>query len=321
MRRKTLVLVLVMLFAAGTGEAALFRSRSASGGMFPATGDLPDLVLVGKVLTYKLENFLEFYGKAGNRYVQYGLRNMMIAEYTYGGKGRRLTIELATMESPVASAGLFHHHRGNVVGPKGTAVNVGAEGVLDSSRHNRTLYFYRGNIFAKVIYSGEEPVPDLVPVAAAIDAKLPAGSDAKPEGFSYIEIPGVNKDTIELTPGFTFNYSFLPASVWASAPSGGSPASDLFIITRGNEREATEVFKDYLGYLKLQSDYVEEYQRGGGKQKYVKARDPGQGRVLFTVYRNALIIAARPDGYERGEPLIDQVMERIDAVNPPKKRR
>lgn len=322
MRRKTAYLVLAAVLLIGVAEAGMpriFRSRAADGGTFPNTGDVPNLVRVGKPVTYRREKFVEFYGSPGNRYIQYGMINMMVGEYTYGGDGRRVTIELATMETPDAAAGLFHHHRGKVLAGRGTPAAVGAEGVLDSGRGGRTLYFYRANIFAKVVYGGKEPVPDMTPIARYLDSRMPDNRDDKPDGFAYIDVPGVNKDTIELTPGFALNISFLPPAVTASAPAGGSVASDLLIITRSRDGDAAELYRDYTSYLRLHAEYHEEYQRG--RQKFMKAVDPSQGRVVVTAYRNAFIIAARPDGYEKGEALIDQVMTKIDELRPQKGRR
>lgn len=335
MPRKAILVVLMILFAAGSSDAGMpFRRRSNSGGdakeeggkskskgkskgakggggMFPGEGDVDDLSPNGKVLTYKNDKFQELYGSAGNRYIQYGMRSMMSADYTYGAPNQRVSIEIAIMETPTAAAGLFHHHRGKVLQSKGTPMGVGAEGVLDSGRGNRNLYFYRSNLFVKLVYSGKEPVPSLMPIAAYIDSHLPADRDAKPEGFDLITIDGVDPETISLTPGFTFNISFLPASVTASAPGGGSPASDLFIITRRTYKEAMELYKDYLAYLKLHAEYVEEYNNGG--LKMVKATDPNQGRVLFAAYKHVFILAARPDGYEKGEVLIDRVITKIEG--------
>ncbi|MDR1744905.1 MAG: hypothetical protein LBS30_04040 [Planctomycetota bacterium] len=283
----------------------------SAGKFFPDTGDIDDLVKAGKTLTYKSRKFQELYGAAGNRYLQFGMLNMMSSDYTYGGDDRRVSLEIATMESPTAAAGLFHHHRGTVLRSQGEAIDVGAEGVLDTPRGRRNLYFYRGRYFVKIVYSGKDPAPSLITMAEFVDAGLPSGRDAKPAGFEYIDIEGVNKDTISLTPGLTFNASFLPASVWASAPGGGSPASDLFLITRYSYKEAAELYKDYHTYLNLHAEYIEEYRRGD--LKLTKSLDPSQGRVLFAAYKNVLIIVARPDGYEKGEVLIDRVIEKIDS--------
>lgn len=322
--RRFVIPVLIALLAALAPEASgagFFRRMTSLGDdYFPRSDAVPGLKRIGKIVTYRGENFNEFYGTAGNRYIQYGMVRLLVAEYAYGGDDRRLSIELAVMETPAAAAGLFHFHRGRTVAGGGEAAAVGAEAVLDTERGGRNLYFYRSNNFVKIIYSGKEPVPDLLPVAKAMDAEMPSGRDDKPDGFAYIDVPGVDQSTVELTPGFTFNISFLPPSVWASAPGGGNPgASDLFIVTRVTERDAMQSFKDYTAYLKLSASYVEEYRRG--KQAYVKAVDPEQGRVVCAAYKNAFIIAARPDGYEKGEALINLVIAKIDEVQGAKRRR
>ena len=317
-RQAFLIVLTCCLFAvfAGVAEAgmpSIFRRQDrAKGGMFPGDGDVPDLSLNGKILTYKNDKFQQLYGSAGNRYIQFGLISMTSADYTYGAPNRRISVEIATMESPTAAAGLFHHHRGKIVREGESIDDLGAECVLDKGREGRNLYFYRSNMFVKIVYSGKAPVPSLMPIARYIDGHLPSDRDEKPEGFDYIDIEGVNKETIALTPGFTFNIAFLPPSVWASAPGGGSPASDMFIITRRTPGEAAELFKDYHSYLKLHAEYVEEYKEGD--LRLVKGVDPNQGRVLVTAYKNVFIIAARPDGYEKGEVLIERVIEKIDAA-------
>ncbi|MDR0363133.1 MAG: hypothetical protein LBJ46_10695 [Planctomycetota bacterium] len=323
---KTSVFVLILAFvvsAAPRGGAAgflaRFRGRDAAGSaMFPETGDVPTLKKTTKVLSYRGETFQKHYGRAGNRYLQYGMQNMLSAEYEYGDAGGMLTIEIATMESPTSAAGIFHYHRGAILRNAGRQVDVGAEGVIDVERDGRNLYFYKSNIFVKVIYSGREPVPDLAAVARAVDAKMGGRKEERPDGFRYIEVPGVNAATVELTPGFTFNMTFLPPAVWASAPGGGSTASDLFIIGRRSYKEAAQLYRDYSSYLRLSGENFTEFSRG--RQKFTQAVDPQQGRVIFSAYKNALIIAARPDGYEKGEALIQAVMRRIDSLDGDRRR-
>ncbi|MDR1611554.1 MAG: hypothetical protein LBT97_02095 [Planctomycetota bacterium] len=319
--RKTSILVLILatVFPAVAPEAgaagffARFRGRDAAGAaMFPESGDLPGLKRTSKVLSYKGETFQKHYGAAGNRYLQYGMRNLLAAEYEYGEAHGMLTLEVATMESAMSAAGLFHYHRGGVLKNTGREVPVGVEGVLDAKRDGRNLYFYKSNIFVKVIYSGEAPVPDLTAVARMVESKISGRSEERPDGFRYIDVPGVNRDTVGLTPGFTFNMTFMPPAVWASAPAGGSTASDLFVITRRNYKDAAQIYRDYASYLRLTGQNFTEFSRG--RQKFTQAVDPQQGRVIFAAYKNAVIIAARPDGYDKGEALIEQVMRRIDEV-------
>lgn len=315
-----LALSLLIVFSP-EGMAGVFRRRTVEEGIdatpkrvgaFPETGEVEGLVRMGSILTYKNNKFQELYGAAGNRYIQYGMIDMMSCDYVYGEDNQPISIEIANMMTNTAAAGLFHYHRGTVLNNKGKAIDVGAEGVVDAGRENRNLYFYRGKQFVKIVYSGKAPVPPLIKIADVMDGRMPRGRDDRPDGFEYIKIEGVNENTISLTPGFTFGYNFLPPSVWASAPGGGSPASDMFIITKVLDRDAEELYQGYSTYLRLNAEYYEEFKRG--KLNYVKAVDPRQGRVLFTAYKNCLVIAARPDGYEKGEVLIDRVLEKIDRM-------
>lgn len=325
MPRKTVIALLIFftLFAgvcdAGMPFSRRNRDGSRGGGPFPGAGDVVDLSPEGKTKSYQPDSLTEFYGDAANRYLQYGLLKMESRDYLYGGPKDRVNIEIATMESPTAAAGLYHFHRGKLLEGAGKPLDIGAEAVLDVKRDSRNLYFYRGAYFIKIVYSGKGRPPDLTPIARYIDDHMPAkAKDEKPQGFEYIDIDGINKDTIALTPGFTFNISFLPPSVWASAPGGGSPASDLYIITRLSDNDAAELQQDYTAFLRLHAEYFEEYKVGS--MKLTKGIDPNQGRVVFGAYRNALIIAARPDGYVKGEALIEQVMDRIDEVRGEGKR-
>ncbi|MCC8180898.1 MAG: hypothetical protein LIP23_08330 [Planctomycetes bacterium] len=316
--RKSIFIVAVLaasIFAiqADAEAASWFRRNAITGAhYFPTDGEMAGLELRGKLMSYRGANFGQYYGAAGNRFVQYGIVRLVVGEYNYGNAGGRVTIEIATMDSPTAAAGIYHYHRARMPGG-GRQVEVGAEGLVDAGRRGRNLYFHRGPLFVKIIYSGDDPIPDLMPIAQLVDSKLPRGRDQRPDGFAYIRIPGVKQETIELTPGFTFNINFLPPAVWASAPGGGSIASDLFIITKQKNSEAAKLAKDYASWLRFNAEYIEEYKIG--RQTYVKAVDPNQGRVVFTSYKNAMIIAARPDGYEKGEALIDLVMKKIDELD------
>ncbi len=318
----TLCVAMAFPFPA-TADAAMFgffRKKSGknakkgtrNGGWFPQSGDVADLEPIGKMQTYKGSGFQELYGAAGNRYIEYGLTSMMSADYSYGANDGKVSLEIATMTSPTAAAGLFHYHRGKILKGQGESVDVGAEGLVDTAREGRNLYFYRSNLFVKIVYSGKGKAPSLLPIAEYVDSHLPTGLDAKPDGFEYIDVEGIAPETIALTNGYAFSLPFLPPAVRASAPAGGSPASDLFICTKPRDSEAEEMYTAYNAYLRLHAEYHEEYQRDG--MKFTKGVDPNQGRVLFTNYRNALIIAARPDGYEKGEALIERVMAQIDET-------
>ncbi len=319
MRKAAVIVLTIVFFTASTIAQAGFLSRlrnrdGADADMFPGTGTVEGLERTSKIVTYRGNRFDKEFGEGGYRYRQFGLSNLKVADYNYGGSDKRVVIELATMDNMDGAAGLFHFYRGIVLKNSGAPVDVGAEGVIDQARGGSTIYFYKSNIFGKIIYSGKAPVPDLLPIAKAVDnlIKTPRTGN-KPEGFNYIDIPGVVMDTVAVTPGATFSTDFLPPSVWASAPGGGSAASDLFIITRRTSKEASALAKDYAAYMRMMGDNFEEVRRG--KQRFYQGVDPTQGRVIFTAYKTLLIIAARPDGYEKGEQLIEKVMQKYDSIN------
>ena len=317
--RRAAFLVLIMLFftSANADAAGLFAKMRGNdvgkGGMFPGNGEIPDLVLASKVLTYRNQTFINNYGASGNAYLMYGLSNLKAADYNYGGNDKRIVIEIATMTSADAAAGLFHNIRGTSLANIAKPVDVGTEGMIDSGRGGRTVYFYKSNLFVKIIYSGKMPIPDIMPIARAVAERIPKGRSGKPVGFEYIDVPGVNMESAGITPGNTFSLKDLPPSVTANAPGGGSTASDLFVITRLSARDANAVVKEYSAYLRMLGSSHEEYTRGGSRQRFYKSVDPVQGRVVFTAYKNVVIIVARPDGYHKGEALIDAVMQKIDA--------
>lgn len=323
--RKTTIIVLIALTLCCAAQAAMpnpFRRMGASNGrMMPENGDFSGLTPTGKTLTYSEKRLIDFYGKSAGPFLAYGYDTLFRREYTLNSPKDRITIEVAVMGSTLGAAGLYHHHRLNIIGQgKWAPAAVGAEGMTDKGRQNRNLYFYKEKYFCKVIYSGSEPVPDLVPIARVVENKLPQGiSDQRPTEFAVIDIPGVNMETLSVTAGSCFNLTFMPVAVTASAPGGGSVASDMFLVTRYRDSEAADLYRDYASYLKMFANYFEEYTVNG--RTYGKAVDPNQGRVLFTVYRNLFIIAARPDGYEKGEPLIAAIMARYDQIAPPRGRR
>ena len=318
---RRIVLVAVLFLFSASAHAAMFGiGNEADSGNLPGSGEIEGIEPIGKPRKYRAQNFHEYYGTQGNRYIQYGMENMFVREYSYNGTENHITIEIANMENPTAAAGLFHYHRGQILGGKGKSVPVGTEGVSDTPRGDRNLYFYQSKTFVKIVYTGKLPIPDLLPIAQGVSAKLPDSDKGKPEGFELLEVEGVDAETISLTPGFTFNADFLPASVYASAPGGGNPeVSDIFLITRRTSKDAAGIAKDYTSFLRLMGENFEEYKKDG--RRYVKAVDPKQGRVVFTAYKRFVIICARPDGYEKGEMMIGRVIDRIDAMGEGNKKR
>lgn len=276
----------------------------------PENGAVPGLARVGKMRGYGSKDMREYLGDATAMFVQYGAQGVSTADYTLGAKDRTVTVECFLMEDDIEAAGIFHCYRGKKLRGLGSPVEAGAEGVLDRKRDGRNLYFYKQRFFFKIIYSGKDPVPDLLPLARAVAARVP-GNASRPKGFEFISVDGVDATTAGVTPGFTFDCDFLPPGVIVKAPGAGDVA-DLFLISHLDEKSAEKSGRDYRTYLQLNGENYES-RKANGRREVWMARDPVQGRVIATVYGKYLVGVVRPKTYEDAEAIINRVLEKIYA--------
>ncbi|MCX7934761.1 MAG: hypothetical protein N3A66_05830 [Planctomycetota bacterium] len=274
----------------------------------PENGAVPGLKRVGKIRQYRTSQLNEYLGPSANLFVGYGAENLAVADYVLGDAKQTLAVECYGMNSDVAAAGIFHYYRGRWLRGRGTPVEVGSEGVLDQTRENRNLYFYKQRYFFKIIYSGPLPVPDLTPLGRAVANAVP-GTSERPRGFEFLEVEGVARDTAYVSPGYTFNCDFLPPGVFAKAPGAGDIA-EVFIIAHLNEDEAQKTARDYRTYLQLNGQNYS--QKGVAKGRVVwQARDPNQGRVMCTQHKQFVIGVVRPQTWEKAEALLDAIVKKI----------
>ncbi len=276
----------------------------------PASGAVPGLLRATKVTSYKQERMEDYFGPTFRLYLNYGAQGLSTADYTYLGEEKTLTIESFTMENATAAAGLYHYFRGRKLRGRGFPVEVGAEGVLDRERDGRNLYFYKNRIFAKVIYSGPEPVPGLVPIGRAMAADIP-GSRERPRGFAFLDVAGVDPTSTYVSPGYTFNADFLPPGIFAKAPGAGGIA-EVFLIGHFDRREAQQTAEDYMVYLRRAGT---DFSRKIVDRRRVvwQARDPDQGRVICTLARSYVVGVVRPRTYAEGEAILDRIADRIES--------
>ncbi len=284
--------------------------RGEARGHLPISGDVHGLELLGDTRLFASKESKRFHlGNRARPFTQYGVETIYNGEYYYGGKGKSLTIDVYKMATPKAAMGLFHWHRGYVLLDKGTPVDVGAEGVVDTLKKRRNLYFYKQYYLVSLVYSGPEPVPDLLPVARFIARQIP-GENVKPRGFELLDVEGINAASGKITPGNTFNAEFLPPSIRAYAPAAG-PLAEIHIMAFHEEDRAKKVWKDYREYLQLEG---EEF---GAKLRLNRpiwwARDPQQGRVVCMLARDYVLILSNVEKYELGAALLDRVGDRIYA--------
>ncbi len=283
---------------------------SSANRYLPESDAVPGLVRTGRVRAYRGNEMRKYQGKSAALYLNYRATGLSVADFYLSEPGRSLTIESYSMDGNIAAAGIFHYFRGRKLKGAGRPVPAGAEGVLDVRHEKRNLYFYKQRYFMKIIYTGTKPIPDLVPLAQAICARIP-GSGSRPAGFKYLAVKGVNPKTAHVTPGYTFNCDFLPPGITAKAPGAGSVVSDVYLIVHNDDKEAEHTGRDYRQYLQINGkDFTLKRKSWHGRPVWT-ARDPSQGRVVCTVYKKFVIIVARPRSYPEGEQVVDNIVARI----------
>ncbi|MFH0911654.1 MAG: DUF6599 family protein [Planctomycetota bacterium] len=276
-----------------------FQSR----GYLPEEGTLPGWREVGGVKRFSGSRLSEYIGRQAERYRSYGFSILCAADYARGEDPEPvLTIESYEMENPLAASGIYHDHRGRKLRDQGILLDVGAEGV----RAPGVLYFYKGLYFFKVIYTGDPASePDLKAVGLAIADKIP-GQGHPPRGFEYLNVEGVNPQQSAVTPGYTFDYDFLPPAIFCDAPGAGKIAK-VFLIGHFDEAEAERTAHDHRYFLERNGlDYA--FKRMANRRFVWWGRDMKQGRVICTQHRTWVVGVLAPDTYEKAEVILDRIV-------------
>jgi len=280
--------------------------------ILPESGTVSGLVRIGKIRQYRTSQMDQFLGEGAKLFASYGAKLLAVADYRFADPKKTASIECYEMDSPVAAAGIYHYYRGKFLRGRGAPAQIGTEAVLDQGRGNRNLYFYKQRHFFKVIYSGNEPVPDLMPLGRAIAGRVPGG-DEKPRGFECLEVDGVDATSSYVTPGYTFNCDFLPPGIFAKAPGAGTQVAEAFVIAHSSDEDAERTARDYRTYLQINGTDYEASAFGKKRRACWQARDPSQGRVIFTVHRQYLVGVVRPQTYEAARPLLEAIVHRIGS--------
>ncbi len=313
----TLSLLLAALLLAGCGATGAGGGGLLShvpgvrtfDGFLPEADQVPGLKPKAALRTFRGKGMEDYLGRNAALFINYGAEGLAVREYEMGGADHTLSIEAFDMNGQVAAAGLYHFHRGKKLADAGVPVDVGAEGVLDRTHENRNLYFYKNRCFYKLIYTGPVPVPDLVAVGKMLAERVP-GSPERPRGFQYLDLEGVDSSTAQVTPGYTFNCEFLPPGIFAKAPGAG-PIAEVFLIGHFDDDDAAKTAKDYQQYLTLHGlDYSLKHRPN--RRIYWWAKDPDQGRVICSRYKNYVVGVVRPKSYELGETLLERLIDRIE---------
>jgi hypothetical protein len=282
------------------------------GSMFRPDGHLPPDNFVegwtqlGKKRWVAGKHLDEYIGRQAAMFQSYGVSLLTAADYKREGENESsLTIESYEMDNPLGASGIYHYHRGRILRGQGIPVDVGIEGVRGAG----VLYFYKGLYFFKLIYTGSsDKKPNMVEMGIYIAKSIP-GTSRPPRGFEYLAVDGVNPKTSRITAGYTFNYDFLPTGIFCKAPGAGKIA-EVFILGHYDKGSADRTARDYRFFLeKYGLDY--SFKRNGLRRLVWWARDPTHGRVICTQYGTWIVGVLTPETYEKGELIIDRVIERM----------
>jgi hypothetical protein len=305
--RKNLLAMLIGAFLwCVPAEAALpFANRAAMERTFPDTNALPGLRRVERPRRVRVRSLSDVLGAdAVAVHVRNGVNDYAEAHYDFEGQRRSVTIGIAAFPEPLHAAAAFHEYRIRFLHRRGEAVPVGAEGVLDARNGGRNLYFYKQRTFVRVIYSGDRPIPDLLPLARLVADAIP-GDDRPPTAIEALRIEGIDPSTLTVTLGPLFQLDFFPRAATAGAPGAGM-VSDASVAVFPRRAAAEDAAKAYQAYLQRNG---EDFQAGvsPGGLSWWRATDPEQGRVIAAVRGNVLHIVARPQNYDAGLAFLERM--------------
>jgi hypothetical protein len=310
--RLGLLPVLAGLVLAGCPLSGLNPAQMLSGdGHLPEGAEIAGWQQTGDLERFGGKDLEDYIGRQAALYRNYGFVVLCVADYRRpGAEHPALTIESYEMERPMAASAVFHYHRGRKLPYlEGSAapVDVGVNG----AGTERVLYFYKDRWFFKLIYSGAAgQEPDLPAIGRHIAAAIP-GEARPPRGFEYLAVEGVDAKTAEPTAGYTFNYAFLPPAIRAEAPGAG-PIAEVYLIGHFERDQAEKTAQDHRYWLRSNGLDYSVKRTGSGRLLWM-GRDPSQGRVICTQYRTWVILVLAPKTYERGEVMLDRIVERISG--------
>lgn len=312
MRKFTIIITVAISLLLSACMGGAFDGEK--NGFLPVNADdFPGLTPRGKRRNLFTDKDIEKYlGNKAGLFLQYGLRSIYTNDYTFGGEDKDLTIESFQIDSNVGTAGTFYYYAGRKLRNQGKKLDIGAQGVLDTEHEGRNLYFYKGHWFVSLVYSGKEPIPDLVPLAKYIAGNVNGGINWKPQGFKFLEVDGVSSRYAKISWGNALNMQFLPVSVWALAPKAGSNAR-AFISEFMDVKSCNDTAKDFQRFLQLETkDYKSEAVKVGNSKYYIKSGiDTKEGLLMFATYKHHMVILSEVADHEAGKEIIISILNKM----------
>lgn len=281
-------------------------------GLLPMTGDFPGLVQLGKNKIFtKADDRMMYLGTRGQVMEQFGTRSLYVGDYTLGGKGNDLSLESYQVDGDVGAAGIFYYYKGRLLANAGKDVDVGGAGVIDTKNDSRNLYFYKGQLFFALIYTGKAPIPDLVPLARWLADKV-NNRNWQPTGFKYLkDLDGVSQKYTRISYGNALNMDFLPPAVMSLALCAGTKAK-VYACTFSDPKQMQNTEDAFVRFLRFDTKQYKESKLKSGASSYrvYQGIEKDEGLIQFVRGRDVLFIVTGADSAGQGLDLLQRLLDR-----------
>lgn len=310
------ILCLSITACAGKSDAPLGGSDN---GFLPGNGAFSGLVALGnKRVAFSGKDKDKYLGKERAGFFNgHGLGSIYTRDYQLDGKN--LTLESFQLDNDVGASGIYYYYVGRQLRGGGEEIDVGAQAVLDTAKSGRNLYFYKGRWFFSIIYTDQEPIPDLKPLAQFLATQI-SGSSQKPAGFEHLNVEGVAAKYARITPGNALNFDIFPPGVYALAPAGGNNAR-AFVIDCHDKDRAEKTAGDFRRYLQVNCEDFKTTRKDFGKNKIEihQATDAREGKITFALFDRYLVAISQINEFALGEDLVMKIVNKINASPKSKK--
>lgn len=204
---------------------------------------------VRRVLSFDAENLYEYINGQAPRYVQFGFKALVVAEYESSDPSTRLVVDIYDMATRRNAYGIFADGRS----PETAKVKVGNEGFASGNM----VAFWKGRFYLKVSAPTEADVAALVLRAANEVAKWIEDDVGELPEFSTFPREGLVEDSLMFSKTDAFGLAHLRDAFVGQYDVEGS-AYRLFFCDLGTEREALQALDDHEKFLVENNGTVEE---------------------------------------------------------------
>jgi hypothetical protein len=134
--------------------------------MLPARNEVPGWEMSQKARSFKAGNLWEFIDGAADRYLAYGLEEVVSADYAQKGTGYQVVVDIYQLKDPLNAFGIYSQERN----PDYQFLKIGNEAWSGGT----SLNFWTGPYYVKITaFEDKDPVKhEMAKLAGAVAAKV-----------------------------------------------------------------------------------------------------------------------------------------------------